>query len=330
MASYVNSRGERHEVPLQLGMYREAFSKGLSLPQWLNQQFADADTSRGTAFQQILASEGIVVKDNKEFGIKATSLDAMLNGTTMSAAGGAIVKDALPASRILFPATFLQYIEDKLVADLSVTPNAFEGMIAVDDSINNDRFERPVLNFSKPEAARHAPITQLALPNTMLSITVSDISKKIPAFALGLEVSDQATRAASIDLVGLALARQAMVERSERAQTYMLNLMNGDADVGMGALSAIPGKVVTAQSFDATLAGKPGTLSQVAWINWLWKNHLKRRITHIVTDLPTAMAIENRTGKPVIVQRQSELRPRIDAIPTIIQPWLGITTPKFS
>jgi hypothetical protein len=329
MTAYINNKGETHQLPLGLTMYREAFDNGLSFEQYVNMKYPDADPKRGSTFQQMLASENIFVQPNKEYGIRASTMDYLLNGPRGEmAAGGTILKEGVPASRILFPAVFLSVIEDKLVADLSITPNAFETMIAVDDTIASDRFERPVINFSKPEAARHQVITQMALPNTMLSITAADISKKIPTFSLGVEVSDQATRATTIDLVGLALARQAMVERSERAQGYIQQLLNGDTDNGIGPLSGVSGKVVTATSFDPSIGNTAGKLTQVAWINWLWKNHTKRRITHIVTDLAGAMSIENRANKPIITGDNPN-SPRIDAIPTLMNPGWDFNTKIF-
>lgn len=320
MPAYINSKGETHQVPLEVGMYRAAFDNGMSFEQWINRQYADADPKHGTAFNQLLASEGIFLRPVKEYGVRASTMDEILNGKGQMQAGGTIIKEGVPASRILFPAAYLSVIEDKLLVDLNVTPNAFEGMIAVDDSINNDRFERPQLHYSKPEAARHSIISQLAMPNTMLGITVSELSRKIPTFSLGLEVSDQALKATTLDLVGLALARQAAVERNERAQNYISQMLNGDTDNGMAALSSISGKVLNASTLDGTTLGV-GVLSQKAWIKWLFNNHLKRKITHVVTDLDTAMAIENRTGKPTNYTDNPN-SPRIDAIPTMLnQAW---------
>jgi hypothetical protein len=37
-------------------------------------------------------------------------------------------------------------------------------------------------------------------------------------------------------------------------------------------------------------------------MSWLYANSKKRRITHLVTDIAGAMAIENRTGRPTVVQ----------------------------
>lgn len=326
MASFINNAGETQQVELHVGMYREANDQRLSFEQYINRQFPDASSAHGSAFQQLLASEGICVKGEPSYGVRASSMDEILNGRG-EMRGGSIVKEAVPASRILFPAAIMSAIEDKLTVDLDTTPNAFEGMIAIDDSITGDRYERPVLNFKKPEAHRDAIITQLALPNAMLSITASDVTRKIPTYSLGLEISEQAIKAATLDLVGLALARQAAVQRNERAEGYILQMLNGDTDMNQQALSAISGKSVKANSLDASIT-TAGTLTQKAWIKWMHRNHTKRRISHIVTDLDTALAIENRSGKPTN-QNDNPNSPRIDAIPTILNPAWDFNTKIF-
>lgn len=321
MAKIYDRSGKLVEVPLHVQMYREAADQKISFEQYCNQNFDTDPDKYGSAFNQLLASEGMQVKPSKEYGLNPKSMDEILNP---KAASGTVVKEAVPASRILFPAAILSAIEDKLSVDLETTPNAFEGMIAVDDTIQGDRFERPILNYSKPEAGRHQVISQLALPNTLLTITASDTVRKIPTFSLGMEISEQAMKASTLDLVGLALARQAAVERNERAMNYMTFLYNGDADMGQGDLSA---KLKRANEFDSTVT-TAGTISQKAWIKWLNLNHTKRRISHIVCDLDFAMALENRTGKPIITGDNPN-SVRIDAIPSVLNPSWDFNTKIF-
>lgn len=302
MAAYTDAHGRTNQVELNVGMYREAAEAGMTLPEWINARHTtNVEAYGGTAFQQMLASEGIFLRGNREFGIRASTMDAILNGTP-AMQGQTNVKDAVPTSRILFPAVIMQAIEDRLIASLTMTSNAFEQLIAVDESISGERYEQPVINFDKPSQARSMGVSQLAKPPSMLTITTSDKAYKIPTFALGLEVSDQALKVATLDFVAMSLARQAAVERNERAQNYVLALFNGDADNdgGTPATLASLGYVDNSSTFDAAATG--GTLTQKAWIKYLMKNGTKRTITHLVTDVDTAMKIEARTGKPTITQ----------------------------
>ena len=278
-------------------MYRQAAERGMSLQQFLNTEHADTGAN-GPAFNQILASEGIFVQANRDVGIRPSTMEAILNGRPNMEAG-VNVKDAVPTSRILFPAVIMQAVEDKLLQNLAMTANALEDMIAIDETINGERYEHPVVNFSKPEAARSQGSSQLAPPPSMMTITTSDKAYRIPSFALGLEVSDQALKATTIDFVALSLARQAAVERNERANNYLLAIFNGDVDNGEGSLASL-GLVDNASTFDAAATG--GTLTQKAWMKYLMKNGTKRTITHLVTDIDTAMKIEGRTGKPTVMQ----------------------------
>ena len=315
MAAFIDDKGATQQLNLDVSMYKIAADNNMSLEQYVNRQYPAQ--ANGNTFDQLLASEGIFVRGNRDIGLRAATMDEVLNGRPRMEAG-VIVKDAIPTSRILFPAAILAAVEDKLVADLEMTPNAFNGLVAVDDVISTDRWDRPVLNFSKPEAARSQGIAQLALPNSMLTITASDISRAIPTRSLGLEISDQAMKATTLDLVTLALARQRAVERNERSYEYILSLLNGDPDIKMAALSTISGKIKRANEFDTGVT-TAGTLSQKAWINFLYNNATRRTINYVITDIAGALAIENRTGKPT-VNTDNATSPRINTEMIVANP----------
>lgn len=308
-----NARGENVPVDLSVELYKDAAEAGLSLSQHLSNLHPTSAEKHGSPMAQLLEQCGIFVKGNKEFGIRASTMDDVLNPKQ---AATAITRDGIPVSRLLFPAVILEIIEDKLSVDYATNPNGLTSMVAIDDSIQGDRWERPVINFSAPEAARAAPVAQLAMPNSMMTITASDKSMRIPSWAIGMEISEQALKSTTLDLVGLAVGRQAAVEGNERANGYILSLLNGDIDNGMAALSSFAGKVQTAVSLDATATTG---ISQKAWLTWLSQRSNKRTITHVVTDLAGAMAIEGRAGKP-IVTGDNPNSPRIDTLFTVINP----------
>lgn len=314
MSAFFDANGSTQQVELTVGMYREASNRGMSLPQYLGTQFKTDAARYGSVFEQLCASEGVFLKGNKELGIRPSTMAEVLHGQNMQA--GVTTSDAQPASRILFPAVFMQAVEDKLVANLSMTAQAFDGMVAFDEAIQGDRYEQPVISYAGPEAGRSQGIAQLAAPASMVLITSSDKSYKIPTFSLGLEVSDQALAASSLDLVALSVARQAAVERNERAQNYMYNLYAGDIDNGEGSLAAA-GRVSAASSFDA--ASTAGSLTQKAWTKFLVKDSTKRTITHIVTDIDTALAIENRSNRPTVFS-DNPTSPRINTMMEVINP----------
>ena len=124
----------------------------------------------------------------------------------------------------------------------------------------------------------------------MLSITASDKSMRIPSWGIGLEISEQAQKNTTLDLVGMAVGRQASVEANERAMAYIQSLLYGDTDYGMSALSAIAGKVQKANTLDTSISAA-GQLTYKAWITWLTQRVVYRQIDTVVTDLPGLLSI---------------------------------------
>lgn len=312
---YIDAKGDKLPVDLSVTMYKEAADAGQSLPQFLAQKYETNHDKYGSPFAQLLDQCGIYLGSDSDFGIRASTVDSILNTTSAAA----VTKDGVAASRLLFPAVMLGVIDEKLQSDLSIDANAYDMLVAVDDSINGDRFERPVLHFEGAEKARSAPVAQLAMPNAMLSITASDTSRRIPTTGIGIEISHQAKNI-SLDLVGLAVARQALVERNERAQNNIMNLMNGDPDLGMEALSAITGTVVKAKDFDASIT-TAGELTQTAWLKWLSAGSRFRTITHVVADLDTYLRWEARKGQPTSVDNINGVNKPNSTVTVLNRPW---------
>lgn len=305
---YIDAAGDKQALDLSLDTYRRAGEAGLSVPQYLAAEFPTNVEKYGSAFEQALEQCGVFVRGNADAGIRSSTVQDVLN--TRSA--GAITIEGTPASRILFPAAVLAAIENRLRAGVEgegSTADAFDMMVAFDDSVSGERFERPVIDLSGAEVARSKPTAQMAMPPTMMGITASDVSRTIPTWAIGIEISEQAQRAWTLDLLSLVVARQAAVERMERAEGYVMSLLNGDADLGEVALSSIVGKVVTAASLDAAAASG---ITQKAWLAWLSRNPTKRVITTIITDLAGAMAIEQRAGRPQSSDNLNGVSQRLD------------------
>jgi hypothetical protein len=319
MFKFYNEKGDLQDVkPTEgeaLAWYKEAADAGMSVPALLAQKYPTDAKKYGTAFEQFCESRGLFVRADRSVGIRPPTVAEAMTGSVMLA--GTVIKEASPASRILFPAVIIEAIENKLKFDYTTDAAIFDQLVAIDLSIAGEKFEQPVLNFSKPEGARHAGISQLALPNSMLSITASDVARKIPTVALGMEISDQAARITSLDLVTLALVRQAEVERAERAMDYLKGIVNGDADVGQSALATI-----TSDSLDPAVAA--GALSHKAWVKFIRKSWKKRRINWVLSDLDTLFKIENRESKPTI-QTDDPKSPRINPTFDVVNPqWQNV------
>lgn len=291
---YKDAQGNPQALDLSVQTYREAANVGLTLPEFLAAKYPTNAEKQGSVFEQVLEQTGVFVYGSKEDGINATRLHDLMSPREANA----VTRDGTPVSRLLAPAIVLGALENRLragVEGMSATAEAFDKMVAFDDSINGDRWERLRIDFSNAEKNKPMPVAQLAMPPVMMLITTSEQSRRIPSWGLGVEISDQAQKAMTIDLLALTLERQAIVQRNRRAEDYVLGLLNGDIDTGDVPLSSISGKVVTAASLDAAAASG---MTQKAWVSWLSRNPTVRRIDTVITDLAGAMAIEGRAGRP--------------------------------
>lgn len=314
--SILDSAGNPLEIGFEATIYREAHENNVTVGQLLERKYGDKVDAKthGTVLEQVALHSGIFLKPNSRFGLRAPTCAQILEGQGVMQAG-TITRDASPVSRIIFPAVILEMLENQLAKDYQTQAPIFEKMIAISDSIAGNRFEQPIINLSKPEGARSKTIAQGALPETMMVLSVSDVARKIPTFSLGLEITDEALRATTLDFVTLSLQRQVAAERDSRVEGYINAFVAGDLDLGMSALSA-----VTTTSLDAAATG--GIVTQKSWVKWLYRNIRQRRIDWIICDIDTALKIENRTGKPVITSDDPN-SPRIDALTRMVNPVLG-------
>ena len=296
MAAFIDAKGKTQQFEMTLDVVKAAADAGLSVREYINRTLETDADAYGDAFSQLCESEGIVLVPNKKYGIRSNSLADALNGVRYES--GSIVRTPSNQGRVLLIPAVGALIEDKLVADLQMNPNAFDAMIAVDNTIADEWYLWPEINFAAPEAARSQVIGQLSRPSSMLSITTSEKSVRIPTLSLGVEWSEQVTKYINLDVLALAITRQTDNERNLRANEFMLACLNGDKDVGQDSLSNL-GKSATAASYDALATTG---ITQLAWMKYLFNNSRKRRITHIVTDIDGALAIENRTNRPTVVQ----------------------------
>lgn len=323
MAAFIDAQGATQQFEVTLDLVRDAAANAVSLRDHINATLPTDAEKHGDAFSQLCASEGIVLVPNKKYGIRPQRLNAVLEGRTVLEAG-AVVRQPNNQARVLLMPAIGALIEDKLVSDLDMNANAFDSMIALDETIADEWLLWPEINYAGPEAARSQVTSQLAKPAAMLSVTTAEKSVRIPTFSLGVEWSEQVTKYVNLDLIVLAIARQVANERNARANENLVALVAGDPDMGQASLSSL-GKSVTALSLDA--AATDG-ITQLAWISWLYANSKKRRITHLVTDIAGAMAIENRTGRPTVVQDNPGSK-RIDSVVTVSNPTWAPDLPIF-
>lgn len=318
--SFIDENGGRQQVALQPEVYKAAMEENLTTRQFINQKYPTTSDAKHDTFTQMCGSAGLIFNQDKKMGVNSANLKSILDGkVNFDASTGSVVREVSPVqSRVLFPAAVLEYVEDALMVDRESAVNVFDQTIALNTTVASARVEQPTISYTGkdgPDEARSQITSQLALPPAMMTITASEITKKIPTYSLGLQVSDEALQATTLDLVGLALSRQAEIERDEMVGETLLALLQGDADVGDAVLTQ-----VKADTLDTDL-DTAGTLSQKAWTTWLYTNLRSRRIDWVFCDINAALAIEGRSGKPVVTGDDPN-SPRIDTLFNIAHPQL--------
>lgn len=305
----IDQHGQVHQASVGLETLAEAKAGGFKhVPAMLNARYPTRK-DQPTASQQLYAQMGA--------GQKNLKMNYALQGQGFTA--GAVTEDGSIAGRLVALPYLMDTLENKLTSSDYGIQALFNRKAAVIDTINGTKFDRPFLNFSKPEGARSRAIAQLGEPTSMLTLTTSDKSWKIAGSSIGMEISDEAAAATSLDIVSLSMTRQAEVEALERIEQQLLSFLNGDSDLDMLALSTVTGAVKNAKTaFDTSLT-VAGTLSQKAWVNWLFYGSRVRRIDTVITDLAGALAIENRSGRPN-VNGDNATSKRIDTLENVVNP----------
>ena len=300
MTKYYAQGGALIDVPAEkLGpnIYSEAHKAGLSVPQYINAMFSDADPKVGTAFEQFCAMEGLALAGRNPYGIRSATVAEVLDGTA-NVMGVANVKDQGspfgPASRILFPAAIIALIESAVLKDYATDTVIFKDLVATEQSVGTENFIQPVIDYTTPNGpmqARAQRVGQFALPPNMLRFSTSERNRSVPTYGIGLEFSQQALKATTLDIVALTLSRFLLVEKDGRVYQYLSSIFAGDLDMNVGAVSA-----VTTTTLDA--AASAGTVTHKSWVKFLARKRKLRKITHIICDIDSYLKVESRVGRP--------------------------------
>ena len=300
--SIIDRNGQRQEFTPSLQHYQDAYGQGLTLRQYYGQTI-DTDVEKyGHPFDQIMASAGIFVREDRATGIKPPTLAAILNQPQVSGAGIGMAltrpdgtNSLTITGRLLFPAVVMELAEAFLVSDMTSYNAIFESMVAQRMSIDSPHAFQPLINVTGPRASRAQPISQMAEPVNMATITLSERSVKLPTWSIGLEISDEAARATTLDLVGIAIREQSLGERAARVNEAIKAMVDGDTDLGITAISG-----VNASTFDSTLTS--GTMTNKAWIKILRERWSKQTYSHMICSVDDFLAVESRTGRPIVTQ----------------------------
>jgi hypothetical protein len=303
--TYRNTAGNFVEGEISLQDYETAANLGVRTSQVLNAKYPDADRQLGSAWEQGKKSVGIYEKGDKDLGIHSPTVRDIMNGECMrqggllQMSGGVIVAPSVPvgnstpASRLFLPEVMLEMVEENLQADYGVEQNLFERLIADNLSIAGPIYTQPVINTEEPGLHDARPIAQNSLPRNLVSITASQSSRTVPVEAFGLQIADQATQLASIQLVSIILRKQMEGARLRMLWRDLAALVSGNVDAGESALTP-----VGVDTFDSS-AGS-GKLTQKAMLKILYQPDRIHQYDAVLCTMDDYMAIQNREGRPLM------------------------------
>lgn len=334
-ASFIDNMGLRQEVTLDVTDYHEAGDAKKSLAQFYASKYP-TNEDQPTALEQFAQSAGLRLRSDVKRGIQATSMKEIFHGMDKSAvqSNGIPVRGTgqdrqTTTGRILFPEIMMQLMNEILYNDYDDFLVPWEAAIAMRTSVTGPRVDQPRVNVTAPMSSLAQPIAQLSEPSVMVNITLSANTYTIPTKSIGLQVSDQALQAATIDFVALMLAAQARGERIARIEQDMSNIINGDVDYGINAIPFQNASTFDSVGFGgATIGSGAGQvpLTHRAWVKWLREYYNKLTITHAVMDIDAALNVEARAGRPTVFGDLSKEPTRMPGDYTIEN--LGIPTPK--
>lgn len=303
---YVSDSGTVKTGEIQLADYALAQRFGMSLAGMVNKKYPDADPRYGSAFQQGQKSVGIYVKPDTGRGIMASTVQDIMDGNVADIQsqmvgeglrGTGIVSGSrqgdTPASRIFFPETVMQLMNEKLTEDYTEELRIWSNMVSATEVIASEQFTQPQIDVTAPRSERSTPIAQNTLPRNLISITSSQYTKSIITNSIGLQISEQAQARASVDLVTTILTQQSQGERFARLWEDIGYIFNGNVDAAQAALST-----KAATDYDAAATG--GVMTQKAWLLALYDPTRKVSYDSIICGINEFLAIQNRTGRPLV------------------------------
>ena len=311
MAKFVDENGKLQDVPLE-GMKYHAIAKrdGLTFRQVINREFptraGDPD-----AFTQMCLGAGLRFKYDSKLGRVPTNLQSVLRpeAGTNQIGGTYTSAPQVPDSTVLFVPALLETVEASLAKKTAPAIQAFEGLLAKERTIPGKDFKRAIVNFAGdkgPEDFEWKRTAQNSEPSIMLSITASDVSRSIPTYSMGMQVSADAMLISGVDMIADPLERFFSLATFNDWIDNLLLLLNGDPD---GVVSDMDDNTAAlsqtkANVYDPSITAA-GVLTQKAWLKWLYNGSMHATKNKVICDFDSALAIDERENRPKVTDNNS-------------------------
>lgn len=312
---YMGDDGKAKKFECDVDVYEKAAKSGQTLRQYMRTVIHDADESKGHVLDQMMTAAAM---NDGTLGFGSAMTMAEIAGMADSSFRRNDGADNSLGARLLFPQVILETINaNQFRDDGSDILSIWNTLVATTRNINGTKADQPIIDYSAPEESRSGRIAQLAEPETMINITTGEKSIRIPTYSVGLHISDEAMAATTIDLVRIVMEAQARGNRIRTVNEQLQALVKGDVDRGIAAL---PVKKIGI--YDAAITTN-GTLTKRAYIKWLHDVQERANISTVLTDIDTAISIDDALLPKVVGVDASK----------IATPWgglnLGLTQPRI-
>jgi hypothetical protein len=199
-----------------------------------------------------------------------------------------------PASSLVVPELILGFIEEELRADYGVEESAWNRMFALNQSVSTALWSQPMIDVTAPGSQDVRAQAQNSLPAQQVGITSSMTSKAIGVASIGLQISDEAIRDVTLDLVAIIVREQTMGQRMRRLWKDLASVVTGNIDAGQEALTPVGFKA----TYDSTAAAN--TITHAGYLKMLWDPSRIYSYDFMLGTLDAYQAIESRTGRPLM------------------------------
>lgn len=247
---------------------------------------SSVDVSLGDAFNQAVVMSGLM--PDVSLGEAQLTWEQMVNAELSTAGRAPDGNDTSVASTLLFPQLILEALaKNKDVKDEGAFLPKYASMIGYDRTVTSSRADQPIIDYKGPEDADSQEIAQEAAPVDMLNIKVSDQSFRIPTRSIGLEVSQEAMAATTLDFVSLIINRQAQGQRIREAKRQLSTMINGNPNFG---IKPLPVRKIS--EFDSSIKAN-GTITKKAYIKLLRDKRYDWNMSKGCLSLDTALALDD-------------------------------------
>ena len=312
-----NGKQVMKEIEANVELYRQASEAGMDLRQFLRHKASDFDASVGDPIDQMMTNAGMMDGENR-IG-PALTMQQIAGMTQADGFRRPDGSDGSLGARLLYPQLILETMNaNTLRDDGSDILSIWESVIATSRNLNGQKAEQPIIDTSAPEGSRSGRMVQMALPETMISITTGQKSFKIPTNSIGLMIANEAMAATTIDLVRIVMEAQSRGDKIRRVGEQLKSMVLGDADLDMDPLT-----ILKAGDFDSSIVAN-GVITKKAYIKWLFSMRKTANISQVFTDIDTALAVDDGLAPKNTGVDNSKIQ----------TPWagmnLGITQPRLT